>query len=88
MIELDDNIGKGGAIAKGIAYCDAEIVLLLAADLIGLAEHRKRSLQFVENLWPLKNQPGYSPLGGYLITGLSHRCSSENNSFSIGHDEL
>ncbi len=39
VIELDDNIGKGGAIAKGIAYCDAEVVLLLDADLIGLTEH-------------------------------------------------
>lgn len=38
VIELADNIGKGGAIAKGIAYCDAEIVLLLDADLVGLTE--------------------------------------------------
>ncbi|MTI57340.1 glycosyltransferase family 2 protein [Geosporobacter ferrireducens] len=36
VIELEKNIGKGGAIMAGFAYSQADIILLLDADLIGL----------------------------------------------------
>ncbi|MGI5998716.1 MAG: glycosyltransferase family 2 protein, partial [Lutispora sp.] len=36
VIELKDNIGKGGAIKAGLKECNSDIVLLLDADLIGL----------------------------------------------------
>ncbi len=38
VIELKKNIGKGGAIMAGIAYSEADIVVLLDADLIGLTK--------------------------------------------------
>lgn len=36
VIELRENIGKGGALKKGIDICESDIILLLDADLIGL----------------------------------------------------
>ncbi|SHJ29383.1 glycosyltransferase family 2 protein [Lutispora thermophila] len=39
VIELKDNIGKGGAIKAGLKECSSDIVLLLDADLIGLREN-------------------------------------------------
>jgi glycosyltransferase involved in cell wall biosynthesis len=36
VIELRENIGKGGAIKAGLNVCSSDIVLLLDADLIGL----------------------------------------------------
>ena len=36
LFELTQNIGKGGAMAHGALYTDAEILLFLDADLIGL----------------------------------------------------
>ncbi|SHI79133.1 Glycosyl transferase family 2 [Geosporobacter subterraneus DSM 17957] len=38
VIELKENIGKGGAIITGLSYSNADIVLLLDADLIGLTK--------------------------------------------------
>lgn len=38
VIELDENVGKGGAIRAGINECGTEIILFLDADLIGLTE--------------------------------------------------
>lgn len=38
VIELEENIGKGGAMKVGIEHNSAEIILLLDADLIGLSE--------------------------------------------------
>lgn len=39
VIELTDNMGKGGAMAVGVNNTDADIVLFLDADLIGLRPH-------------------------------------------------
>lgn len=44
VIELEKNIGKGGAIMTGFAYSRAEIVLLLDADLIGLTKEHVLAL--------------------------------------------
>lgn len=38
VIELAENVGKGGAIKAGVNECDTEIILFLDADLIGLTE--------------------------------------------------
>jgi glycosyltransferase involved in cell wall biosynthesis len=36
VIELKNNLGKGGAIRKGVDKCSSDIILFLDADLIGL----------------------------------------------------
>ncbi len=46
VIELDENVGKGGAIRAGINECGTEIILFLDADLIGLTE--KHVLDLIE----------------------------------------
>ncbi|KPU43908.1 glucosyl-3-phosphoglycerate synthase [Oxobacter pfennigii] len=38
VIELKNNLGKGGAMKEGLKNCGASIVLFLDADLIGLTE--------------------------------------------------
>jgi len=39
VIELAENMGKGGAMAVGVNQTDADIVLFLDADLVGLQPH-------------------------------------------------
>ncbi|KNF08855.1 glycosyltransferase, family 2 [Gottschalkia purinilytica] len=40
VIELKDNVGKGGALKRGLENCNSETLLFLDADLIGLkVEH-------------------------------------------------
>ena len=48
LLELTQNIGKGGAMAHGAHHTDAEILLFLDADLIGL-----RASQVDEMLAPM-----------------------------------
>ena len=36
VVELSENLGKGGALKEGVDKCISEIILLLDADLIGL----------------------------------------------------
>ena len=36
VVELRENLGKGGAIAAGLAATDARVILLLDGDLVGL----------------------------------------------------
>ncbi len=48
LFELTQNIGKGGAMAHGALHTDAEVLLFLDADLIGL-----RSSQVDEMLEPM-----------------------------------
>ncbi len=40
LFELPQNIGKGGAMAHGAHRADAEVLLFLDADLIGLESHQ------------------------------------------------
>jgi glycosyltransferase involved in cell wall biosynthesis len=40
LFELQPNIGKGGAMAHGAHHADAEVLLFLDADLIGLQSHQ------------------------------------------------
>ncbi|MDN5363114.1 MAG: hypothetical protein PWQ91_175 [Eubacteriales bacterium] len=44
VIELPENVGKGGALTAGIAATDAEVLLFLDADLVGLREDHIYSL--------------------------------------------
>jgi glycosyltransferase involved in cell wall biosynthesis len=44
VIELHENLGKGGAIAAGLSATDAQVILLLDGDLVGL------TVQHVEDL--------------------------------------
>ncbi|MBM7623481.1 glycosyltransferase family 2 protein [Sporohalobacter salinus] len=45
VVELNENIGKGGAMQLGVEETEAEIILFLDADLIGLnSEHIDRLL--------------------------------------------
>ncbi|MDN5294133.1 MAG: hypothetical protein PWQ31_1438 [Eubacteriales bacterium] len=44
VIELAENVGKGGALTAGIAATDAEVLLFLDADLVGLREDHVYSL--------------------------------------------
>lgn len=43
-IELEQNVGKGGALKVGIESADADIFLFLDADLVGLTPQHVRSL--------------------------------------------
>lgn len=44
VIELPENVGKGGAMMAGVQHTDAEVILFLDADLIGLSHSHIRSL--------------------------------------------
>ncbi|KXS40866.1 MULTISPECIES: glycosyltransferase family 2 protein [unclassified Candidatus Frackibacter] len=44
VIELEDNIGKGGAMKVGVDSTKAELILFLDADLVGLTEKHINSL--------------------------------------------
>ncbi len=44
VIELAENMGKGGAMAAGLESTEADVILFLDADLIGLTEAHVRSL--------------------------------------------
>jgi len=74
VVELATNCGKGGAMKAGLAQCDADIILFLDADLIGLTEnHVKKLLQPVIN-----NQYQMSVgifEGGRLATDLAQKIS-------------
>jgi len=44
VIELIENLGKGGAIAAGLAATDARVILLLDGDLLGLTSRHVEDL--------------------------------------------
>lgn len=44
VIELAENMGKGGAMAAGLESTEADVILFLDADLIGLTQAHVRSL--------------------------------------------
>jgi hypothetical protein len=44
VIELSENLGKGGAIAAGLQSTSAQIILLLDGDLVGLTTHHVEDL--------------------------------------------
>lgn len=44
VVELPKNVGKGGAMMAGVHYVDADVILFLDADLVGLRYRHIRSL--------------------------------------------
>jgi GT2 family glycosyltransferase len=44
VIALHENLGKGGAIAAGLGATDAQVILLLDGDLVGLSGHHVQDL--------------------------------------------
>jgi len=44
VIELHENLGKGGAIAVGLGCTEAQVILLLDGDLVGLTRHHVEDL--------------------------------------------
>jgi polyisoprenyl-phosphate glycosyltransferase len=44
VVELPENLGKGGAIAAGLAATDARVLLLLDGDLVGLTNRHVADL--------------------------------------------
>jgi len=74
VIELEVNQGKGGAIRAGLEYTDADFVLFLDADLIGLDfKHLKKLLE------PVVNNETDMTIGlfdrGRLATDLAHKIA-------------
>jgi len=74
VIELDENVGKGGAIRAGINECGTEIILFLDADLIGLTE--KHVLDLIE---PVIDNEADMTIGifknGRMVTDLAQKVT-------------
>lgn len=74
VIELNENVGKGGAIKAGINECGTEIILFLDADLIGLTE--KHVLDLIE---PVINDKADMTVGifkkGRIVTDLAQKVT-------------
>ena len=74
VIELDENVGKGGAIRAGINECGTEIILFLDADLIGLTE--KHILDLIE---PVIENKADMTIGifknGRMVTDLAQKVT-------------
>ena len=58
VVELEQNVGKGGAMMAGLGRTNAEVVLFLDADLIGLTQRHIYDL-----LAPVLNQEAEMSIG-------------------------
>ncbi|KUO76142.1 MAG: glycosyl transferase family 2 [Clostridia bacterium BRH_c25] len=74
VIELAENVGKGGAIKAGVNECGTEIILFLDADLIGLNE--QHVLDLIE---PVINNKADMTVGifrnGRMVTDLAQKVT-------------
>lgn len=74
VIELNENVGKGGAIKAGINECETKIILFMDADLIGLTE--KHVLDLIE---PVINDKADMTIGifknGRIVTDLAQKVT-------------
>lgn len=74
VIELSENVGKGGAIKAGINECGTEIILFLDADLIGLTEKHVSNL-----IEPVINNEADMTIGifknGRMVTDLAQKVT-------------
>jgi glycosyltransferase involved in cell wall biosynthesis len=74
VIELQENVGKGGAIKAGINECGTEVILFLDADLIGLTE--KHVLDLIS---PVINNESDMTVGifknGRMVTDLAQKVT-------------
>jgi glycosyltransferase involved in cell wall biosynthesis len=74
VIELSENVGKGGAIKAGVNECGTEIILFLDADLIGLTEQHVTDL-----VAPVMNNEADMTIGifknGRMVTDLAQKVT-------------
>ncbi len=74
VVELKENIGKGGAMKEGLKYCSGEVILFLDADLIGLTKNH-----VVQLMKPVLEKKADMSVGiftnGRAITDLAHRIA-------------
>lgn len=74
IVELEDNIGKGGALSRGVDATYSEVILFLDADLIGLNERH-----VIDLLVPVLNKEVDMTIGifsnGRLTTDLAQRVA-------------
>jgi polyisoprenyl-phosphate glycosyltransferase len=74
VIELRENMGKGGAMKAGLENADAEVILFLDADLLGLTSRHVHSL-----LEPVMTGEAEMTLGifegGRMVTDLAQRVA-------------
>lgn len=74
IVELEDNIGKGGALSRGVDATYSEVILFLDADLIGLNERH-----VIDLLVPVLNEEVDMTIGifsnGRLTTDLAQRVA-------------
>ncbi|HYE83881.1 MAG TPA: glycosyltransferase family 2 protein [Clostridia bacterium] len=74
VVELAENVGKGGAIKAGVNACGTEMILFLDADLIGLTE--KHVLDLIE---PVISNKADMTIGifrnGRMVTDLAQKVT-------------
>lgn len=74
VIELSENVGKGGAIKAGINECGTEVILFLDADLIGLTGKHVSDL-----IEPVINNKADMTIGifknGRMVTDLAQKVT-------------
>lgn len=74
VIELTQNVGKGGALRRGVDICKSDIILLLDADLLGLTTKHIEDL-----LYPVIEEKVDMTIGifnkGRLSTDLAQRVT-------------
>lgn len=74
ILELENNVGKGGALSRGVNATYSEIILFLDADLIGLKEQH-----IIDLLIPVLNQEVDMTIGvfsnGRLTTDLAQKVA-------------
>lgn len=74
VIQLVENMGKGGAMKAGLDSTDAEVILFLDADLLGLTSHHVHAL-----LGPVLRGEAEMTLGifggGRMVTDLAQKVA-------------
>ncbi len=74
VIELHENMGKGGAMKAGFESAEAEVILFLDADLLGLTSHHVHAL-----LEPVLTGEAEMTLGifggGRMVTDLAQKVA-------------
>ncbi len=74
VIELQENVGKGGAIKAGVNECSSEVLLFLDADLIGLKEQH-----ILDLLCPVVENQADMTVGifknGRMVTDLAQKVT-------------
>lgn len=74
VIELADNLGKGGAMKKGLENCCADIILFLDADLVGL--RKSHVIKLLEPVMACRAEMSIGVFkGGRLATDLAQKIS-------------